>query len=98
MKLIKIYILILFSTMFFSCGQNNTCGQNAKIIYNLGFPDCEFFVEINGDVYEPTNISQWEDYIFYLDTQYVSIDYQFISEFSACGAIRKIEIFCMNNI
>jgi hypothetical protein len=98
MKLIKISIILVFSAMFLSCGENNTCGQDAKIIYNLGFTDCEFFIEINGDVYEPTNISQWNDYIFYLDTQYVSIDYQFTNEFSNCGAIRKIEIFCLNNM
>ena len=98
MKLIKNLKLLLLLGGFFSCDGNNTCGSSAKVIYNLGYPNCTFLIDINGSLFEPTNISQWDTFLFYVDTQDVYIDYQFKNEFSTCSGLEKIDVFCLTNI
>ena len=68
---------------FFSCDGNNTCGSSAKVIYNLGYPNCTFLIDINGSLFEPTNISQWDTFLFYFDTEDVYIAYPFLIAFSS---------------
>ncbi|MDA9666052.1 hypothetical protein N9T75_00790 [Bacteroidota bacterium] len=89
---------LIISIFFMSCGTNNTCGSYGKIIYNLGFVGCDFILEIDGALYEPKNLSDWDNFIYYIDTQEVSIDYQFTNEFSNCSGLEKIDVFCLTNI
>jgi hypothetical protein len=90
------YLVISF--FFISCETNYTCGSSAKVIYNLGFVGCDFLIEIDGDLYEPNNLSDWGNFIYYVDTQEVSIDFQYTNEFSTCSGLEKIDVFCLTNI
>lgn len=89
----------LVCTLIFGagCRDRNTCSTNAKIIYNYSFTDCQFYIEINNIIYEPINLDEWDNQLVYADTQYVKIDYQFLNEFSACGAVDKIQLFCVSD-
>ena len=71
---------------------------NAKIIYQLGFPGCDYLIEINEQLYEADNLNEWQNFLFYVDTQYVDLDFIYTNEISNCSGLEKINIFCLRNI
>ena len=97
-KFINLLIYFSFILFFNTCGTNNQCGVNAKIVYQLGFPGCDYLIEINGSLYEANNLNEWQNFLFYVDTQYVDLDYVFTNEISICSGLEKINIFCLRNI
>jgi hypothetical protein len=98
MKFFKFLIFFTFILFFNACGTNNQCGVNAKIIYQLGFPGCDYLIEINELLYEANNLNEWQNFLFYTDTQYVDLDFTYTNEISNCSGLEKINIFCLRNI
>lgn len=96
MNFLKYFFVIVFYFCV-SCGNNNTCGSPSKVIYNLGFIGCDYLIEINGVLYEPNNLNEWQTFLLYIDTQDVYIDYQFTNEISICSGLEKIDIYCLTN-
>lgn len=96
LKLLFIYFFLLLLAA--NCSTNNSCGQDANIVYNLGFSGCDYLIDLDGQLYEPSNLNEWQDFMFYTDTQSVVIDFQFTNEFSTCSGLEKIDIFCLTNI
>ena len=88
---------------------NDTTDQFKPIVKNI--EDNEFFVVwedgrgyynedpllINGVLYEPNNLNEWQNFLLYIDTQDVYIDYQFTNEISICSGLEKIDIYCLTN-
>ena len=97
MNFFNSFILFTFFLLV-SCGTNNTCSTASRVIYNLGFIGCDYLIEIDGVLYEPNNLNDWQNFIFYVDTQEVYIDYQFTNEFSTCSGLEKIDLYCLTNI
>tara|TARA_B110000483_G_C18063959_1_gene491415 strand:- start:14 stop:304 length:291 start_codon:yes stop_codon:yes gene_type:complete len=89
---------LFFIFFIFGCEPNYTCSVNAKITYNLGFNNCEYLFLIDGKMYEATNLHEWQNFLFYTDTQEVMIEYQYLNDFSLCSGLEKIDIFCLTNI
>lgn len=88
-----VFILIVFSLM--ACEDINQCNVPAKLIYYQGSGQCEYYVELDSIIFEPTNIKDWTYLISAKNEQDILIDYINTSEISTCGANGMLEIICM---
>jgi hypothetical protein len=95
----KVFICIIAITLIVFSGcrkKNKTCAKTATLLY-MGFPECEFLVEYNNNVYEPVNMNEFISFVNYNDTQTVKIDFEPMGELPFCGGADRIQILCLSN-
>ena len=96
--LIKSISAVFLTHLLIGCTPTYTCSNNAKITYNLGLNGCEYLFLIDGQLFEAENLDEWQNFLYYTDTQDVMIEYQYLNEFSICSGLEKIDVFCLTNI
>tara|TARA_B110001450_G_scaffold145056_1_gene135617 strand:- start:151 stop:450 length:300 start_codon:yes stop_codon:yes gene_type:complete len=96
--LIKSFSAFFLTIILIKCTPNYSCTNTAKITYNLGLNGCEYLFLIDGQLYEAENLDEWQNFLFYTDTQEVMIEYQYLNDFSLCSGLEKIDVFCLTNI
>ena len=81
------YLFLIVFYFCVSCGNNNTCGSASKVIYNLGFIGCDYLVEINGVLYEPNNLNEWQTFLLYIDT---IVQFEMIDDAANCIILHAV--------
>lgn len=92
MRLILLFVLLIVT---FSCKEINQCETPAKVIYFIGSGQCEYYIEIDSTLYEPTNIQSWSNFLTSQEEQSVDINYFLTGEISNCGIMERLEIVCL---
>ena len=96
--LIKSISAFFLTLLLIGCNPTYTCSNTAKISYNVGLNVCEYLFLIDGQLFEADNLDEWQNFLYYTDTQDVMIEYQYLNDFSICSGLEKIDVFCLTNI
>jgi hypothetical protein len=86
----------MFSSMS-GCDKNNECDTEAILISTGSTGDCGFLLYVDNDLYEPTNLKDYQNPVFGIDSQLVKISYERNLELPTCGGFDKITLFCYSN-
>lgn len=92
MRLILLFAVLV---MTYSCKEVNQCETPAKVLYFIGTGECEYYIEIDSVLYEPTNIGAWSNFLTFQEEQFVEINYFLTGEISNCGIMERLEIVCL---
>lgn len=94
LKSISIILISYFLLTSSSCNRVDCAKQGYIILIGIG-GSCDILISVEGILYEPTNILDYQYAITYKDSQKVDLDYQLLGNSSLCGASDQIEIFCL---
>ena len=92
MRLILLFVLLVAT---YSCKELNQCESSAKVIYFIGTGECEYYIEIDSVLYEPTNIEAWSNVLTFQEEQLVNLNFFLTGEISNCGLMERLEITCL---
>ena len=93
----SIFFLSFLFLLFVSCNKDRDCPGSVKgVMHNYtGLDGCGWVIEINGSIYEPTNINDFNAN-FLVEGKQVNVIYEEIQAASICMVGQTITISCLS--
>ena len=93
----SIFFLSFLLLLFVSCNNDRACpGSEKGIMHNYtGLDGCGWVIEINGSIYEPTNINDFNAN-FLVEGKQVNVIYEEKQAASICMVGQTITISCLS--
>ena len=93
----SIFFLSFLFLLFVSCNKDRACpGSEKGVMHNYaGLDGCGWVIEINGSIYEPTNINDFNA-SFLVEGRQVNVIYEEKEAGSICMVGQTITISCLS--